>query len=286
MAGVLRVCKKDTVRDSVYAFSGYPRRGIEYHRQMPTIEQLLQQPSLLMLLVLAAFLVGLSKGGLPAVAMLSVPLLSLTMSPLVAAVLLLPIYILSDMVSVWLYRREFSVANVKLLIPCGVVGVVIGWAAATVVSDTMVSVFIGLLGISFCLYTWLRPKTTAAPATASIPKGIFWGTLSGFTSFISHAGAPPFQIYILPQRLPKMVFAGTTTLVFAAVNLAKIIPYSNLYPYTESTLRVSALLLPVALVGTVVGKKLIERLSEKWFFLAVQIALFLISIKLVSSVFQ
>lgn len=250
---------------------------------MPTVDQLLLQPALLALLILAAFFVGLSKGGLPAVAMLSVPLLSLTMSPLVAAVLLLPIYILSDMVSVWLYRRQFSLANVKLLIPAGLCGVLIGWATATVVSDRMVSLFIGVMGISFCLYTWSKGKHDTPAAPVSVPKGLFWGTLSGFTSFISHAGAPPFQIYILPQRLPKMVFAGTTTLVFTAVNLAKIIPYSNLYPYTEATLKVSALLLPVAALGTVVGKQLIQRLSEKWFFLAVQIALFLISIRLVIS---
>jgi len=54
--------------------------------------------------------------------------------------------------------------------------------------------------------------------------GLFWGTLSGFTSFISHAGAPPYQVYVLPQQLPKTVFAGTATLVFAAINLAKVLP--------------------------------------------------------------
>jgi len=127
-------------------------------------------------------------------------------------------------------------------------------------------------------------KRDTPPAATDLKKGLFWGTLSGFTSFVAHAGSPPFQIYTLPQKLPKMVFAGTTTLVFAVVNLAKIIPYSNLYPYTAETLKLSALLLPVAVVGTVVGKKLIERLSERWFFLAIQIALFLISIKLVLSV--
>ncbi|MBX2884759.1 MAG: sulfite exporter TauE/SafE family protein [Granulosicoccus sp.] len=245
---------------------------------MPT-----DNPLLLGLLCLSAFLVGLSKGGLPAVGMLSVPLLSLTMSPLVAAVLLLPIYILSDVVSVWLYRRQFSVENVKILIPAGLTGVLIGWAAASMISDNMVALLIGLMGISFCLYTWFGKKSGQPAAPVHLGKGLFWGTLSGFTSFVSHAGAPPFQIYILPQKLPKMVFAGTTTLVFAAVNLAKIIPYSNIHPYTASTLQVSAYLVPIAALGTVVGKGLIERLSEKWFFLAVQIALFLISIKLVVS---
>ncbi len=229
-------------------------------------------------------MVGLSKGGLPTIGMLSVPILSLVMSPMVAAVLLLPIYLLSDVLSVWLYRREFSKKNVAILIPAGLLGVLIGWSTAAVVSDQMVSLVIGIMGISFCLYTWLKNSNNNEPARPSTAKGLFWGTVSGFTSFISHAGGPPFQIYMLPQRLPKMVFAGTTTLVFAAVNLAKIIPYSSLYPYTKSTLEVSAYLIPAAAIGTILGRNLIQRLSEKWFFLAVQIALFLISIRLVASV--
>lgn len=244
---------------------------------------MLQNPMLFAMLGLAAFLIGLSKGGLPAVAMLSVPIMSLTMSPLKAAALLLPIYILSDMVSVWLYRKEFSMENVKTLIPAGILGVLIGWATAAIVSDRMVSLLIGVMGITFCLYTWTKKKSTLPPKAPNLPKGIFWGTLAGFTSFVSHAGAPPFQVYILPQQLPKMVFAGTGTIVFTVINLAKVIPYSTLYPYTTSTLKVAACLLPIAVVGTVVGKFLIERLSEKWFFLAVQIALFLISIRLITS---
>ena len=235
------------------------------------------------MLALAAFLIGLSKGGLPAVAMLSVPILSLSMSPLRAAALLLPIYILSDVVSVWLYRKEFSLENVKVLMPAGILGVCVGWATATIVSDRMVALLIGVMGISFCIYTWFLKKPTITAKKPNTIKGLLWGTLSGFTSFVSHAGAPPFQVYVLPQKLPKMVFAGTTSLVFAAVNLAKVIPYSTLYPYSASTLEVSAVLLPVAAIGTVFGKYLIERLSEKWFFLTVQIALFLISVKLVSS---
>ncbi len=247
---------------------------------MPTLEVLQSEPLLAGLLVLAAFLVGLSKGGLPMVAMLSVPLLSMRMSPLVAAVLLLPIYILSDVVGVYLYRREYSLKNIKVLMPAGVLGVIIGWATASIVSDKMVTLLIGIMGITFCLYTWSKRKNDNPPTQPTIKKGIFWGTLSGFTSFVAHAGGPPFQIYILPQKLPKMVFAGTTTIVFAVVNLAKIIPYSNLHPYTANTLKVSLLLLPIAAIGTFLGKNLIQRLPEKWFYLAVQIALFSLSIKL------
>ena len=27
------------------------------------------------------------------------------------------------------------------------------------------------------------------------------GALTGFTSFVSHAGAPPYQVYVLPLKL-------------------------------------------------------------------------------------
>ena len=141
------------------------------------------------------------------------------------------------------------------------------------------------MGVVFCLYTLLFKKADTPAAEASLPKGILWGTLSGFTSFITHAGGPPFQIYVLPQKLPKMVFAGTTTIVFAAINLAKIIPYYNLHPHNLETLQVSLVLLPAAALGTFVGRIVTKSLPTKWFFLFVQVALFLVSLRLVLASF-
>ena len=248
---------------------------------MPTLSALAEQPSMWLLWLFAAFLVGLSKGGLPGIGMLAVPVLALVISPIKAAVLLLPIYILSDIVAVWLYRRQFSSALLKVLIPAGFVGVAIGWATAAMVSDAMVSILIGLMGVAFCLNNWFGKRHLDAPSSATIPRGLFWGTISGFTSFVSHAGAPPYQIYVLPQKLPKMVFAGTTTIMFAAVNLAKVIPYANLHPYSIEMLQFAAMLLPAALVGTVAGRVFVKWLPEAKFFLFVQIALFIICVKLV-----
>ena len=248
---------------------------------MPTLDTLLSGSPITWLLLLASLLVGLSKGGLPAVGMVSVPLLSLVMSPVLAAVLLLPIYILSDIVSVWLYRKDFSAPNLKILIPAGLLGVFVGWATASYVSDLAVTLLIGLIGVGFCLNIWLHRSANQHPRPVNAAKGLFWGTLAGFTSFVSHAGAPPYQVYILPQKLPKLVFAGTSTILFAVINLAKVVPYSNLHPYADSTLAVSAGLVPIAIVGTVLGRYLTQKLSEKWFYLAVQLALFAISLKLV-----
>lgn len=244
------------------------------------LEALSFNDTLLWLLCLAALLVGLSKGGLPGIGMLAVPLLSLSISPVVAAVLLLPVYILSDVVGLWLYRRNYSAENLKILLPAGVAGVCIGWLTASRVSDDMVALAIGVLGVSFCLSRWFGGARVNGQQAASLGRGMFWGTMSGFTSFVAHAGAPPYQIFVLPQKLSKLVFAGTTTIVFAIVNLAKVIPYHSLHPYNADTLELSLMLVPMAIVGTVVGKVLVQRLSERWFFTGVQIALFLISLKL------
>ena len=184
--------------------------------------------SLILLVALAAFLVGLSKGGLPAVATLGVPVLALVMSPVVAAALLLPIYIVTDWVGLWLYRRTYSARNLRILIPAGLLGVLIGWAIAARVSDGFVGLLVGVVGIAYCLNAWIRHRSAAEARPADVPRGVFWGTLAGFTSFVSHSGAPPFQMYVLPQKLEKLAFAGTATILFAIINLAKLVPYWEL----------------------------------------------------------
>nr|WP_315230189.1 sulfite exporter TauE/SafE family protein [uncultured Limnohabitans sp.] len=230
---------------------------------------------------IAAMLVGLSKGGLPTVGMLSVPILSLFMSPVKAAVMLLPIYVISDMVGIWLYRKNFSAINLKILIPAGVGGVIVGWLTASMVSDVAVKLLIGFMGIGFCLNTWLKRKAQQAARPADVKKGVFWGLVAGFTSFISHAGAPPFQVYMLPQKLPKTEFAGTATILFAIINAAKIWPYQQLRPYDYDDLMSAAVLIPFALIGTVVGAYLTKKIADVWFYKLVQFGLFVVSVKLI-----
>ena len=235
---------------------------------------------------LAAAMVGLSKGGLPTVGMLSVPILSLFMSPVKAVVMLLPIYIISDLVGLWLYRKNFSVINLKILVPAGIGGVLAGWLTASLVSDTAVKMMIGLMGVGFVLNAWRKRHAEQVPKPASWRQGMLWGSLSGFTSFISHAGGPPFQVYLLPQKLSKLVFAGTSTLFFAVINLAKLWPYHTLQPYGTNELMGAFVLIPFALVGTVAGAYLTRKISDDWFFKWVQVGLLAISVKLIVDVIR
>ncbi|MEY4123075.1 MAG: hypothetical protein RLZZ457_1913, partial [Pseudomonadota bacterium] len=185
--------------------------------------------------------------------------------------------------SVWLYRKNFSAPNLKILIPAGVLGVGIGWITASFTSDSAVKLMIGCMGVGFCLNTWLR-KTPQDKQAVDQKKGWFWGTAAGFTSFISHAGGPPFQIYVLPQRLPKLEFAGTATLLFAVINAAKILPYQQLQPYSWDDLMRAADLIPAALIGTVVGAYVTKKIADALFYRLVQAGLFIVSLKLIADV--
>jgi uncharacterized membrane protein YfcA len=237
--------------------------------------------ALFILAGLAALLVGLSKGGLSMAGALGTPLLATVMSPVKAAALLLPIFVVSDWFGLYAYRHHFDKRNLLILIPAGIVGIGIGWLSSSVVSDRMVGLFIGVIGIAFCLNAWRLRHRPPPPREADIPRGLFWGLIAGFTSFVSHSGSPPFQVYVLPQQLPKAVFAGTTTITFAVINLVKLLPYWQLGQLQLSNLKLSLLMMPIAVAGTFIGVWLVRIIPQRTFFVIIHAALFALSIKLV-----
>jgi uncharacterized membrane protein YfcA len=233
---------------------------------------------------IAALLVGLSKGGLSNMGVLGTPVLALVISPVQAAALLLPIFVVSDVFGLWAYRREFDKRNLGILIPSGIVGIGIGWATASMVSDRYVGLLIGLIGVAFCLNAWRLRNTKVVPKAADLGRGMFWGTFMGFSSFVSHSGGPPYQVYVLPQQLPKTVFAGTSTITFAVINAVKLLPYWALGQFNSDNLHTSLLLMPIAIAGTFAGVRLVRVLPQKIYFTFVQVMLFLVSMKLIADV--
>lgn len=109
-----------------------------------------------LLFLLAALIIGASKGGLASAAALAVPILSIWMDPLEAAGVLLPIFLLSDLVGTWLYRHDFSLRNVALLIPAGLVGVILATFLVPHISRPVAELATGLVGLFYCGQAALR----------------------------------------------------------------------------------------------------------------------------------
>ena len=228
----------------------------------------------------ASFFVGASKGGLPLVGLLSVPLLSLVMPAGLAAGLILPIYILSDLYGLWIYRREYDTRNIAILVPAGAIGILIGWATAHVTNEDMVKFFVAIIGLAYCLDAVTKTWRIVPSKQADVPRGLFWGTIAGFTSFVSHAGGPPYNMFVLPQKLPKMVYAGSTTIIFAIINLLKLPPYWILGQVNLSSLEQCIYLAPISLFGAWAGYQLTRVLPEKIFYRAIEVALFVVALLL------
>ena len=229
----------------------------------------------------AVIFLGLAKGGFSGMATGATPLLALYLPPLEAAALLLPIVICQDAISTYVYRREWSVWNLKVLLPGAGLGLALGWLFASYVSDDAIRILIGVTALAFVVSVWLR-AAPARPKQSTILSGLFWGAVSGFMSFASQGGGPPFQVYTLPQQLPKMTFVGTTTIFFAAVNVLKIVPYFMLGLFSAKNLSTSLALLPIAVLANFAGIWMIKIVPTAQFYRITYILLFILGLALSS----
>jgi uncharacterized membrane protein YfcA len=213
----------------------------------------------------AVMFLGLSKGGFAGVGTAATPLLAIYLPPLQAAAVLLPILICQDAISVWVYRRDWDAWNVKVLLAGAIIGLGVAWAFAAYVSDNAIRLIVGLIGVSFVLNAWVGrgPVATRPPR---VRKGLFWGAAAGFASMLIQGGGPPFQAFVLPQRLPKLTLVGTTTIVFTVINALKIVPYFALGQFSTETIKTSAVLLPLAVATNFLGIWLVRVTSTEMFY--------------------
>jgi uncharacterized membrane protein YfcA len=104
---------------------------------------------------------------------------------------------------------------------------------------------------------------------------------SGFTSQIAHAGSPPFQMWVLPRRLPRDSLIGTTAISFAAMNWLKVPAFAALGQFTASNMMASAALLPLALAATFAGVALVRRIDASRFYTIIYALMVMLGVKLV-----
>ena len=222
------------------------------------------------LAVPAVFLLGLAKGGFAGIGVIAAPLMALAVSPVLAASIILPILIVQDVVSVWAFRKTWDRAILVLMLPSAAVGIFAGFALAAFVKPGALEMAVGAVSVVFAVQRlWL--ERTGAPVRSARAEGLPWrgvlaGIAAGFTSQISHAGGPPFQMYVLPKRLARDVFIGTSAIFFAVVNWMKVPAYLALGQFTGESLATSAALLPLAIASTWAGVWLVQRVPGQAFY--------------------
>ena len=231
----------------------------------------------------AVILYGISKGGFGGgLGILSVPIMSLVISPVQAAAILLPILCLMDLFGLWAYRYQWDPVNLRILIPGAIIGIIIGALLFSYLTPEIIKLLLGCIAILFTLDYWtrgLRNKQdhVSKPGLWGIPAGV----IGGITSFIAHSGAPPISMYLLPQRMPRTLFVATTVLLFTVINYVKLIPYGWLGLLRVSNLATSVILMPVAIGGVLSGIWLHKKVSDVIFYRVCYVFLFIVGLKLV-----
>jgi uncharacterized membrane protein YfcA len=212
---------------------------------------------------------AVSKGGFGSgAAFLASPLLALVLEPALAVALMLPLLMLMDVTGLRTYWRRWSWPHARPLMLGAIPGVVAGALFFRAVSPDTIRLLIGSIAIGFVAFQFARARGLIAPA-AHHPgpgAGLFWGTVTGFTSFVSHAGGPPAAMYLLGSRLDKTLYQATTVIVFWWVNLIKFPAYVGLGLFTRETALANLLLAPVAVGGVLAGVWAHRIVPERLFF--------------------
>lgn len=232
------------------------------------------------LAILALLIAGIAKSGFGGgLGVLSVPLMALVISPVQAAAILLPVLCLMDIMNIWHYRHSWDKTNIKILLPAGLIGVLIGTFTFRYLSDGYIRIIIGLIAIIFT-FNFFRKKSQNEVVKPDPVRGSFWGLLAGFVSFGVHAGGPPANVFLLPQRLDKSIFVGTMVVLFTTLNFVKLVPYSLLGQLNGENMMISLMLTPLAPLGVWVGLKLHKVVNENWFYPLCYLFLFITGTKL------
>lgn len=231
---------------------------------------------------LAVFILGLSKGGFVGLGNLAVPLMAMVISPVQAAAVLLPILIVQDAIGIMAFWGKWDRYNLAVLLPGAFIGVALGYLLAARVSDDGIGFSVGIISLVFGMRRLIleRMKSVTPKVKPNAFLGMICGLGSGFTSMIAHAGGPPFQIFVIPQHLPRDVLVGTTLLFFASVNLVKVVPYVALGQFTAQNLTMSAILIPIAILSTWVGVWMVRRIPTERFYTFIYILMIVVGLRL------
>jgi uncharacterized membrane protein YfcA len=218
---------------------------------------------------LGAFLVGLSKTGIPGLGILSIAIFALVFPARESVGLVLVILICGDIVAVSSYRRDASWPHLWRLFPWAAMGVVVGYFALGHVDDLQMRHLIGVILLSLVVFQYVRSRRPDQPDGETQPirpwLAPITGIAAGFTTMVANASGPVMVLYLLSMRLPKIVFVGTAAWYFLVLNLFKIPFSASLGLINPASLGVALWLGPFAALGALVGRPIVERLNQRLF---------------------
>lgn len=239
----------------------------------------------ILIVIIAAFLIGLSKGGLggPVPVSLTTPLLSIVMPVSHAVSLALPLLLIADAFALWAYWRLWDMRYVRLMLPAAVVGVLMGVLLLATLPDDILRRVLGIFTLGVIGYKLASDRIRTINYEPRDWHGYLTGWASGFASALANTGAPPFTAYMLLQRVSPVSFIGTATLFFAIVNALKLpgVIQAGLLDFTRFGQIIWVI--PLIPIGVWIGRQIVQRFNPRLFENFMLVLLFGASVFLIVS---
>ncbi|MEI6585673.1 MAG: sulfite exporter TauE/SafE family protein [Sediminibacterium sp.] len=215
------------------------------------------------LILLAAFIIGLSKAGLKGIDMMNVTIMAIVFGGKASTGVVLPLLCAADIMAVLYYHRHAQWVHFWKLIPWMVVGILVG---VFVGKDLNEGIFRKIMAVIIVLTVVIMivlefRKTMPIPSNKLFVANM--GLIAGFTTMLGNLAGAFSNIYFLAMRMPKNDFIGTAAWVFLVINLFKL-PFQIFYwkNITTSTLYTDLLLLPALIIGFVLGLKIVSKIKD------------------------
>jgi uncharacterized membrane protein YfcA len=222
----------------------------------------------------AAYIVGLSKTGIPGGGLLAIPLFATVFEGRLITGATLPVLMFADLFAISWYHRH---ARWDLLKPLSVwIGlgyafgiaffIAVGTATRSleVTIGSIVLVIVALQAWRMWRGTPVREATTGTAAT--------YGTAGGFTTFVANAAGPVINTYMVGLGLPKHQMIGTSAWLYFVVNTTKIPFFLALGAwtsggpfFTKDSLLFDLAVIPAVILGVYSGRALFHRIPQQAF---------------------
>lgn len=211
----------------------------------------------------AAFILGLSKSGIKGISIIIVAMLVFVFGAKSSTGILLPMLIVGDIFAVIYYHRHTQWKYLIRLLPFMMIGVLLGtWIGDSLTEEVFRKSMAGVILFSvLVMFWWDQRKSKNVPKHLGF-AGIM-GLTAGFTTMVGNLAGSFANIFFLAMRLPKDAFIGTTAWLFLIINLFKV-PF-HIWSWETinwQTIQVSAVTIPAIFLGLFFGIRILKKVND------------------------
>ncbi|MGG9962720.1 sulfite exporter TauE/SafE family protein [Ferruginibacter sp. SUN106] len=217
-----------------------------------------------LLILLGAFIIGLSKAGLKGIDMMNVTLMAIVFGGKASTGIVLPLLCVADVMAVLYYHRHAQWPHFWKLLPWMVAGILVGVYVGKDMNEALFrKIMAVIIVLTVIIMFWLEMrKTPVVPDNKLFASGL--GLASGFTTMLGNLAGAFSNIYFLAMRMPKNDFIGTAAWVFLVINWFKL-PFQVIYwkNINIASLQTDLFLLPALLIGFFAGLKIVATIKDE-----------------------